>query len=56
MFIKGEEHICDILPDGTDPQEVINQLIQTIRVPVSRVRAYVGTMCVIDLELPMRGA
>jgi hypothetical protein len=53
---KGEEHICDILPDGTDPQEVINQLIQTIGVPVSRVRAYVGTMRVIDLELPMRGA
>jgi hypothetical protein len=53
---KGEEHICDILPDGTNPQEVVNQLIQTLRVPVSRVRAYVGTTLVIDRELPMRGA
>jgi hypothetical protein len=52
---NGEEHICDILPDGTDPREVINQLIQNIRVPVSRVRAYVGTTLVIDRELP-RGA
>jgi hypothetical protein len=53
---KGDEHICDILPDGTNPEESINQLIQNIRAPISRVRAYVGTTLVIDRELPMRGA
>lgn len=53
---KGEEHICEILRDGTNPEQSISQLIQTIRVPVSRVRAYVGTTLVIDRELPMRGA
>ena len=40
---KEEEYISDILPDGTNPEESISQLIQTIRIPVSRVRAYVGT-------------
>jgi hypothetical protein len=53
---KGEEHICDILPDGTDPEESVKQLIENIRVPISRVKAYVGTTLVLDRELPMRGA
>lgn len=53
---KGEEYISDILPDGTNPEESISQLIQTLQIPVSRVRAYVGTTLVIDRELPMRGA
>ena len=52
---KDREYVCEVLPAGADPEPVIDRLIKNVNIPISRVRAYVGDMILVDRDLPMRG-
>lgn len=52
---KDREFVSEMLPAGADPEPVIDQLINNVNMPISRVRAYVGDTILIDRNLPMRG-
>lgn len=52
----GKEHVSDILPPGSDPSPVINELLGNVRVPISAVRVYRGVELLEERELRMRGA
>jgi hypothetical protein len=52
---KDREHITDIYPPGTDPEPRIQQLIQSIRIPISAIRIYRGSSLVEERPLNMRG-
>lgn len=53
---KGEEHISEVLPPGSDPRPVMEALIDSIVVPISEVRAYHGEKLIESVNLKMRGA
>lgn len=52
---KDREFISSVCPPDTDPEPKLTDLIQSVRVPISRVRAYRGQTLIVDRELPMRG-
>mgnify|MGYP006301563933 CR=1 FL=1 len=52
---KGREHVSEILPPGRDPQQCCEELIRSLNVSVTAVRAYVGDKMVYEKQLSMRG-
>jgi len=53
---KGEEHISEVLPTGTDPQPILRRLLQEVVIPISAVRAYRGTTLIHEIPVRMRGS
>lgn len=50
-----KEHTAEILPAGSDPSAVMDDLLRRIRVPVTAVRAYRGDVLIDELQVRMRG-
>lgn len=50
------EHIDGYYPSDCDPEELASDLLERVRVPISRIKVYRGDSVEIDRELPMRGA
>jgi hypothetical protein len=56
-FVRdGVEYTSDILPAGADWNRYVDQLIGSIRVPISEVRVYEGEALLCARDLNMRGA
>jgi hypothetical protein len=55
-IMEGKEHVCDILPPGTDYGPVLDDLIKRLIVPVGVVRAYRGKDLMEERKLQVRGA
>ena len=53
---NGKEHVCDILPPGTDHGPVLDDLIKRLNVPVGLIRAYRGKDLIEERKLQVRGA
>jgi hypothetical protein len=52
---KDREYITDIYPPRTDPEPGIQQLLQSIRIPISAIRVYRGSALLEERPLNMRG-
>jgi hypothetical protein len=52
---KGTEHICEAWPEGTNPDSLIENLLEKLNVPVTRVFVRRGNVILIDQEMTMRG-
>jgi hypothetical protein len=52
---KGREFICSVCPPHTDPESKLIDLIQSVRIPISGVRAYRGQTLIVDRVLQIRG-
>jgi hypothetical protein len=52
---KDKEHISGCYPVGTDHKPLIDDLVRSIRVPISAVRAYRGNELLEERKLLMRG-
>jgi hypothetical protein len=52
---KDREYITDIYLPGTDPEPRIQQLLQSIRIPISAIRIYRGPSLLEERPLNMRG-
>jgi hypothetical protein len=50
------EHIDGYHPPDCDPEELAADLLERVRVPISRITVYRGNLVEIDREFPMRGA
>jgi hypothetical protein len=53
---KDREYLSILMPPGTDPAPLLDELIQNIRLPISAVRAYRGKELIEDRQVKMRGA
>jgi len=53
---RGEEHTSEVLPAGSDPEPVMQQLLESIIVPISAVRAYRGKELILEWNVRMRGS
>lgn len=53
---RGKEHVCDVMPPGTDHRPVLDALIPRFNVPVSAVRAYRGNELLEERKLLARRA
>jgi hypothetical protein len=53
---KGREYATEVLAPGTDPRPVVDQVIDSVTVPISAVRVYKGNTLEQEIEIKMRGA
>lgn len=52
---KDTEYDCELCPPGTNPEPLIEHLLQSLRLPVTAVRAYRGSAMIYERKLQMRG-
>jgi hypothetical protein len=53
---KGEEWESEVLPPGTDPHPKIEELINSVVLPISEVRAYRGDSLIETIPVQLRGS
>lgn len=53
---KDREYLSRLMPPGTAPGPLLDELIQNIILPISAVRAYRGKELIEDRQVKMRGA
>lgn len=53
---RGHEFEQQVLPSTADPDPVVNDLLRTIRVPISSVRIYRGDQLASEIKVRMRGS
>jgi len=53
---QGREHEYRLLPSGTDPSPLLDELIRKVLVPISAVRAYRGETLLKEIQVKMRGS
>lgn len=55
MVVDGTEKLTTVLPAKTDPTAEIEQLLKSVRVPISGIRVYESGALLQDLVVNMRG-
>jgi len=53
---KEKEYVSNVCVQGTDYEDLMNELLKRINIPISAVRAYRGNELIKELPLIMRGA
>jgi len=54
--MDGKEHVCDILPPGTDHGPALEELVARLNQPVTALRAYRGKVLLEERQPRVRGA